>query len=324
MMSALPALSLLALAPFVPTAQDESRDLQTADRPGLAQPADVEPEPASPELGDLSVSLRLHPRLTFRTDIKGADADALVSHNGATIEFRQRVTERLSYSASLGFEASVYDFDGGEPLPGVTDPFDDLYSLGGIVTLHYAITREWSVFGAGFLGFAWESGADIEDALLGGGGVGVGWRPSENFHISVGVGVRSRLEDSAVVTPLVNISWQFADDWRLATYDLPQGGGFGLTRRLNQEHELTLFGGLEFRQWRLDDDGDLPDAVVRDLRVPVGLAWRWTPNPAFTLELEGGAIVYQEYEFFDDSGDRIADLESDPAPFLGLRIDFLF
>lgn len=298
----------------------------TSDQtPATAAPSNNDPLALEEAGNGAQYSFAARSKLAFRTDVKGTDADVMVSHSGLNFGLRQELTDRLTILADISFEFSYFDFGGGELVAGVSDPFHDLYSIGGLVTLNYGLDDQWSVFGTAFLGVAGEAGADVGDSVLGGGGGGVGWRPSEWFRMSVGLAVRSRLEDDAIVTPLINFSWRLNETMRLESRSLPQGGGVGLTWELNDEADFTLFGGVEYRQWRLDGgSGELRDGVVRDLRVPLGAALFWKAAPGFTLEVEGGAIVYQEYEFLDKSGDRIEDLESELTPFVGVRLKWSF
>lgn len=309
-----------------PKAQPEAESKAVAEP---MEPVDDEalapPPPAEEPANGAQFSVSGRSRFTFRAQVQGTDADVQVSHSGLNIGMRQRLSDRFSISADLGFEYSYYDFSGGAVVDGVSDPFSDLYSLGGMVTLSYAVDDQWSVFGSGFLGVAGESGADVGDSFLGGGGAGVNWRPSDWFNISFGLAVRSQLEDDAIFTPLINFTWRLSETMRLESRNLPQGGGLGLTWELNDSAEFTLFGGVEYRQWRLDGgQGELRDGVVRDLRVPLGAAMLWRLAPGFSLEVEGGAIVYQEYEFLDSTGRRIEDLDSDIAPFVGVKIEWTF
>lgn len=285
----------------------------------------IAPAPLEESAHGPQFTLEARSTLAFRTDVQGTDADVLVSHSGLAIGMRQRLGDQFSISAKLGFEYSYYDFSGGAVVDGVSDPFSDLYSLGGVVTLSYAINDQWALFGSGFLGVAGESGADVGDSLLGGGGFGVNWRPSDWFNVSIGLAIRSQLEDDAIFSPIIDFTWRLSETMRLETRDFPQGAGIGLTWELDTSSEFTLFGGVEYRQWRLDGgSGELRDGVIRDLRVPLGAAMLWRLSPGFSLELEGGAIVYQEYEFLDSTGNRIEDLDSDIAPFVGVKIQWTF
>ena len=329
------ALCTLALACAAPlaTAQEADPKVQhEAEQKAVVAPAEpvddaalAPPPPDEEPAGGAQFSVGARSRFTFSADVQGTDADVQVLHSGLNIGMRQRLDDRFAISADLGFEYSYYDFSGGPVVDGVSDPFSDLYSLGGLVTLSYAVNDQWSIFGTGFLGVAGESGADVSDSFLGGGAFGATWRSSDWFQISFGLAVRSQLEDSALFTPLINFSWRLSETMRLESRSLPQGGGLGLTWELDKSSEFTLFGGVEYRQWRLDGgQGELRDGVVRDLRVPIGAAMLWRLSPNLSLEVEGGGIVYQEYEFLDSTGRRIEDLNSDIAPFVGVRIEWTF
>ena len=58
--------------------------------------------------------------------------------------------------------------------------------------------------------------------------------------------------------------------------------------------------------------------------MPVGLELAWKPIAGLTLAVEGGVAVYQEYEFLNSSGDHISDVNTEPAPYVGLRFEYTF
>lgn len=280
-----------------------------------------EPEETKPTNFGLSVGSTL----AFRADLEDSGS-VLVSHSDIGLSLTHLVSDKLTLRGGIRFEYSYYDFSGSVGVEGTDNPFSDVYSLGGSLVADIKLDDTWSLIAGGFIGYSAESGVDIGDAINGGGSFGVGWRINPRLYVAAGVTVQSRLEDDALVTPLIILRWQIDDDTRLETVELSRGGGIGLTRKIDDDWEVTLFGGFQYREFRLDDDnpGRLSDGVVRDTRVPVGLIFAWQPEPNIRLAVQGGAIVYQEYEFRNSIGRKFNEIETDPAAFVGLRLDFTF
>lgn len=288
---------------------------------------DVDTEPileAPPEAAPV-VTLRFDGSYTFGADFDDGDGEVAITRAGAIIGIRTPLGERFTLNKRFGFEYSHYDFDDAD-IEGTDDPFSDVYSGGVFAVLTYDIDEVWSVNGAGFIAAAGEADADIGDSIFGGGGLSLGWRPSERFFIAFGVDVRTRLEDDPIVSPQLVIRWQATDDLLIETVDLPQGAGLGITTEFAEAWRATLYGGFSYRQYRLDDDGPgrLEDGVIRDIRVPVGLRLVWSPSALVSLAVDGGAYVYQEFEFLNSNGVEFSEIETDPAAFVGLRLTLRF
>ncbi len=269
-------------------------------------------------------TLRFEGSHAFSADLDD-NGEVQVSRSGVALGVRQPLGDRLTLDTRFGFEYSHYNFDDAD-IEGTDSPFSDVYSGGIFAILSYKIDEQWSVNGAGFVAAAGEFDADFGDSIFGGGGVSLGWRQSERFFIAFGADIRTRLEDDPIVTPQIVIRWQATDDLRVETIDLPQGVGIGVTTEFAEAWEATLYAGFSLRQYRLNDDGPgrLADGVVRDTRVPVGLRFTWKPSTLISLSIDGGAYVYQEYEFVRSSGVEFDEIETDPAPFVGLRLSLRF
>lgn len=288
---------------------------------------DVDSEPILDDQSERkpTVTLRLDGSYTFGADLDNGDGEVAITRAGGVIGLFTPLAERLTLDTRFGFEYSNYDWDDAD-VEGTDSPFSDVYSGGVFAVMNYEIDKVWSVNFGAFVAAAGESGADAGDSIFGGGGLGIGWRPSDRFFIAFGADIRTRLEDDPFVTPLIVIRWQATEDLRVETVDLPQGVGLGLTTEFAESWAATLYGGVSFRQYRLDDDhpGRLAEAVVRDTRVPVGLRLTWTPSTLVSLSIDGGVFVYQEYEFIRSNGVEFDEIETDPAPFVGLRFTLRF
>ncbi len=73
-----------------------------------------------------------------------------------------------------------------------------------------------------------------------------------------------------------------------------------------------------------DDNPSLPEGAFSDNRIVIGAAADWQVAERFTLKLEAGASVWQEYKFFNSSGDELSTRETDPQLMLRAGFEFRF
>lgn len=313
---------------FIGLPSDEARARQSETYIGpQSSETIIVPDEERPE----SLTIRLHgsQSFTFDADFKGEDGSFSVNRTRFGVDFSGNVNEDLSLT--LGFDGSLsfYDFDDADGLiPGGGPLFDQLNRTYVSLMAKHRLDGEWSLFIGGGIGFAFESGADLDDSVTGGGAVGVEWIVNKDLSLRLGVAVNSRLEDDAIVLPIIGLHWRINETTTLQTRGItPRSTGLGLRIdfELSDELALSLGGGYENFDYRLDDGhGRASNGVVRDARVPVGAALQWKPGPGVTLDVFGGMVVYQEFEFLNERGNKVTDVESDPAPFVGVGVAIVF
>jgi hypothetical protein len=297
-----------------PPATESPRNVDEAPRPFMAG----RPEDAP------VVTLNADSRLTFRSDIRGSDADVLVSHTGLGVDIDGPIGEKFRFGAGISGEYAYYDFKNPRSfMPAGSEGFEDLYSVAGSLRGTYFLNESWSLTAIGFVRASGEDDADVGDSITGGGFFVVGYAFSKDLRVGFGLGGTSRLEDDALVIPYISLLWNINDRVRLAT----EGLSVLLSADLDEakQWELGLRGAFELRDYRLDDSRPgFRDGVVADERFPIGLELVWKPVDGLRLTLEGGAVVYQRFEFIEDGGDELDDFETDPAPYVGLRVEYRF
>ena len=116
------------------------------------------------------------------------------------------------------------------------------------------------------------------------------------------------------------MNWQISDKVYLNTDRL----GARLSAQVAPDWTFSIFGRYELREYRLDSDSSVPDGVMRDTRVPIGVGVAWEPCKRFRLGLDGGVIVYQEFIFDDKNGNRVAKDRADPTGFVGISAQIRF
>lgn len=229
----------------------------------------------------------------------------------------------LSVSASLGYGLDAYDFSGDD---GFGDPWDEVHTVPIRLAVGYPLNREWRVFGGPLLSFSAEGGADWGDAFTAGGMAGMGWRPSDTFHLSFGVVVLDQIEDDVVVFPTIGFDWDFQDDWTLRSgvFDVGSRGGYGLELAWDatEKLELALGGQFQTRRFRLDDDGVAPDGIGEHFYYPVYLRGTWSATERLDAYLIAGAVLGGELTLEDEDGHKISDEDHDPGLLLAGGVRF--
>lgn len=307
----------IALFPLAAASAQEDRPVG-----GPVQQAATDPGPK--EGGGVSIELRARGSFTFSADIDDTDGDVQIGRAGFGVTLGFQPWERARLSLGVDQEVSWYLFDNATPIiptsPADGDPFELALSTTFSPRLSVQHDERWAWFVGGIIQVAGEPDADIGDSATFGGFAGARYAFSESFGLSFGFAAKTRLEDDAIVIPLIGLDWKINDRVTVATE-----GTFGtVTVKLADQWSAILSGGWELRDYRLDDDAVLPDGVVSDSRVPIGLAFEWKPSPNTTVSVGGGVVVWQEFEFRDEDGDDVSETNTDPAPFIGVSATFRF
>jgi hypothetical protein len=133
--------------------------------------------------------------------------------------------------------------------------------------------------------------------------------------------VWSQLEDSPILIPLPQIDWWLNERVRLTT-----GGRLGLTLAYAANEDLTfsIGGEYELREFRLRDDGAAPDGVGRDRRVPIAAGIGYRPTRQLSVELTGGAYLWQQFRLLDAGGNTLSEIDLKPTPFASIQVVYRF
>jgi hypothetical protein len=280
--------------------------------------------PAQKEAGGVSFELRTRGSFTFSADIDDTDGEVEIARAGFGASVGFHPWERAQISLGVDEEVSWYLFDNATRIiptaPGAGDPFELVLSTTFSPRLSVQQDEHWGWFVGGIIQFSGEADVHVDDAATFGGYAGARYSFSENFGLSFGFAAKSRLEDDAIVIPLVGLDWNVNDRVTIST----DGTVGSIHVKLDDQWAAVLSGGWELRDYRLDSDSPLPDGVVSDSRVPIGLSFEWKPSANVTLSIGGGAVVWQEFQFRDNDGNDISETNTDPAPFVSLSAHFNF
>lgn len=262
--------------------------------------------------------------ISVLADFGAADASEFRSTLG--VRAAGPLSDSFLLRLSVLTHASFFGYDGNrddlEADLGGIDLWEQLYGarfgLGGA----YRLTERWSLFGEGRANLSWEDGAALSDAVTGSGALGIGFELDDRLEIALGVEVGSKIDEhGANVSPVVGFRWRIRDDMRLES----QGLGLMFAMDLCPELELQLRAGYDSDRFRLDDrGGSLPDTTLRQRKVPVLVALRWSPSKHWRFIGGAGSLVYQQWKVEADEGGDSNSVDAGPAALAWLRLEYRF
>lgn len=325
-----PALALLAVATLaVPAAvaQDDRPEGDTA-KPALTQKPDdardnAFDEAATEPASGPRVTIRGGYRLQFETNLDDAPGEFSVNRALFGVELTGSINDDTAYSLDFQAEQSSYDFNGATSLiAGTGDPLDDALSFSVTPSFRFAINDAWAVRAGGSVSFSGETDAEASESIRGGLFGGVEHRISDRLTVTLLLVAWTRLEDDAIVFPMIGVSWQINDLMRLQT----RGLGAEFISDLGNGWSLGARAAWEYREFRLSEESSapLPDGVLRDSGVVFSAELAWKPSPDVVLAIEAGGVFSQEFELLNSSGVEISETDSETAFFIGLRASFAF
>lgn len=226
-----------------------------------------------------------------------------------------------SLSLGMTYEHRHYDIEGENTFfAGTNDPFEDVHTVGARVSVFQGISRTWGAFFRAGIRASAERGADLEDGISANGILGIGHQFTDDFRAGVGVLVSHRFERSLLVIPGIQFDWKIHEHWRLQT----RGLGAALLYTPCDSWTFALRGRFQSRRFRLEDDADTEEGIIRDRRIPVSVTATWRPNPDLSIGLEAGLDVHRNFRVEDDDGDEISDRNVDPGFFFGVSVNLRF
>lgn len=257
------------------------------------------------------------------TEFQGAPGSVRTLRGGWDAHVGWRTGERSGLSLNLHQEASFYSFTnatGLVPGSGSDAPFNDVYETSIGSTLCVAASERTSWVSSAALTFAGEDNAALGKSLSVCMLTGLRYRVRDDVTIEGGLAAVSLLEDDPWLVPYVGFDWDMGAGWRLSA----SGPRVEFSKELGREWTLGAIAQYEVRQYRLNASNPLPDGVLRDQQIDLGLEIAWRPQPDTRLSIEGGMVGWRELQFLDRDGNKVSETEADPAPFASLRLHFGF
>ncbi len=306
-------------------------------QPEQTQPNQTQPEQAEPdqtqEASDAAPKFGLEATtFTFTLGASGSFDGNFDDAPGSVTVFRQSAAltatipaqARTRIDVTFDTEHAGFDFDDAAGfVPGADAPFEDLWRHRLSIRAAHVKDQTWTFLGGGSVTSAGESGADFGDTITGRVFAGFLYRVSPNFQLGLGGGLVTRLEDNATLLPLPLIQLSYAIDDK-TTLTINTFEDINLTHQISEQFAVILSASYHFDEYRLADDGPVPEGVFSHWRVPIGLTGRWTPSTDVMVSLTAGVDVYQNYRIEDSSGNQVADSRVDPALFIAAALRLRF
>ena len=258
---------------------------------------------------------------TFDTYLKDGPGETSVFRVGPAIDIGIPIGDRATVSISGSAEFSKYHFKNVTGFgAGGPKPIGNTYEHEFNVSYSRAFNDQWSFFVAAGVNAAGETGASFSESLTYGGGGGVTYAVNDRFNVGLGVIVRTRLEENAYVVPLPIITWKFAPKWEFTTRYR--------NARINWQaaEQWTIFATADFQQheYRLDEDAPTSEGVFRDRTIPLSLGATFTPSKQFEITAGAGVNVSRRMTLDDKTGNRVAQVKSDPSLVVFVSAAFKF
>lgn len=269
------------------------------------------------------ISIEPKVEYTFGANLRDGPGRVSVFRTGGDADVSISLGARTFTDLAVTGEYSRYRFRDATGLGGAGNP-QPLRDAGAVTfapSLTHIYDENWSVRATAIVRSGGEKGAFFDsDSFTYGGLLVARYAFNPDFALSFGAVATSRLEESALVLPLVGVEWNITERLRLET----RGLGVRLTGTISPEWRAFIEGGFDSREYRLDDDNAVSKGVLRDRRVPIAVGVQYTLARSFEATIRGGAVVYQQYRLDDRDGNEIRKVETQPAGFIGGDVIFRF
>lgn len=266
------------------------------------------------------VDVELGARASPRRDFDGGGTTR-VQRLGWDAEIGRRVGDETSFTVGLRAEATFYELSAVPGLGVASErPFNDVYETGISTTLAAAIGANTTWITGVDLVVSGEDEVDLGDAATLGFVTGARHRADESLAVTLGVDVRTRLEDDPWILPFLGVDWSLDDDWRVEF----AGTRGRLERRLGRDWTAFALARYEMRQYRLNDDAPIPAGVARDEEIDVGLGLEWRPRSGVRLSGSFGTTLWQELSILDAHGAHLGEDELDRGTWVALDVRLAF
>jgi len=260
------------------------------------------------------------------TDLKDGDGSFAVDRWFVSGGVDYVWDQRTSLGFSIGGGNSDYEFDDLTSLGG-GGPWGEVEDSRASITGRFGFGDSAVVLISPTVRSNGERGADSGDSLTYGVFAAVVWQLNQDLTIGPGVGVFSRLEDSARVFPVLAIDWNISERWNLSTgrgLASSQGPGLRLSYELNQDWSFGLAGRYEDIEFRLDDEGAAAGGVGRDQSFPLVAIATLKPNSKLTFSVFTGLELGGTLKLMDSKGIKVDESDYDPAPLFGATFEFRY
>jgi hypothetical protein len=226
-----------------------------------------------------------------------------------------------SLGVGLRFDYEDWRFNGVSPLGGI-QPWDQLYRAGISIPYSYTTDGGWRWTFSPTVEYSGESGASLSDSLEYGALVSAARRFHTGLTLGLGVGVYDRIEETRAF-PFLIVDWRITDRLRL-TNPLSTGpagpAGLEVSYTLGSGWEAGIAAAYRSFRFRLDENGAIPNGIGENQNVPLVARIGRKISDTLSFNFFVGATLAGNLRAEDQNGNRLYDVDRDPAALIGLSL----
>ena len=306
----------LAAQPASNTGEPSNQDNNTAD---------AEQVVSAPPKG---WSFELSGGATFAGDTDFDNGIGEFSYDAYELAISARRMVGDSGSLSIELKGGLIDYSiTPSPASAVGDAanigaeFDTVTTMGltGMYARQIDDTSSWFI-GGGVIS-AGEDDADFGDTLDGLALAGYKHTFSDKLELGIGALVRTRLDDDALIVPLLTLSYRPDERWTIAS----EGLGLKIDYKASDALNYGIAAEYDSDTFRLDDTHALArGGVATHRRIPVSFYTQYKASDTIELSARVGAQFAGELEILNTSGNEITSQDIDTGIFGSFNISFRF
>lgn len=226
---------------------------------------------------------------------------------------------------TFNYDYSDYSFSNPAAFGGVA-PWNVVRRYGVAAPLVFGVRDRWVLGFIPSVDWFRENGADEGESLTWGGVLSATRFFADGNRLGLGVGVFQRLEKTSVF-PLLLVDWKLGDRWRLVN-PLSAGptgpAGLEIDYRLDGGWNLGLGAAWRTTRFRLSESGPVPNGIGEERGFPVFLRATRNFGAGVTMNLYAGVVAAGQLRVEDPSGNAVREVDTDPAPLVGVTFSARF
>ena len=274
--------------------------------------------------GTTTTSASLSALFLFDTDF---DRGGSFSWGGARAAggMLHQFTPQIAAGASISYEYQAWTFTDPVAFGGVA-PWKNINRPRLAGTVLYTPAPDWVVGFIPSVGWSYENGAAMGDALEYGAVVTAAKIISPGLTLGLGAAVFHQIYETKVY-PFPVIDWQIDPHWKLTNpFEAGPAGGAGLELTYGINDQWEIGGGGSYRSYvfRLSQDGPVGNGIGQNNFVPVFLRVSYHAGKGTQLDLYAAALTGGKLTVKNASGNDISNDSYKTAPALGLTLQTRF
>lgn len=226
-----------------------------------------------------------------------------------------------SLGLGLRFDYEDWRFNDTGPLGGI-QPWDRLSRVGISIPYSYTTDGGWRWTFSPTVEYSGESGASVSDSLEYGALISAARRLHSGLTLGLGVGVYARIEETRAF-PFLIVDWRITDRLRL-TNPLATGpagpAGLEISYSLGSGWDAGIAAAYRSFRFRLDEKGPIPNGIGENQNVPLVARIGKDISDTLSFNFFVGATLAGNLRAEDRNGNRLYDVDRDPAALIGLSL----